>query len=314
MQSIRLWQSCSDYINLCKHAVEICEDVEVPEFQGDTVIYAGIGGSAAAGDLLKDMLYDKPIKFSVSRATLPKYADENCLVVCVSYSGNTKETVEQFLQAKKRKCKVVCITSGGKLGRLCEKYGITSIKVPQNLLPRFALPYLLFASMIMAEKLGLLRLDLKETFRVMKTDEKKVKRVARKMYDKPIAVYTPYYFEGLARRFKNQLAENAKLMAKFETFPEAGHNEIECFYEDQGFKFLLLRDVKESDLLRKYFEGLKKLLRGFYYEEIFSKGRHIASRICSVLCFTELLSVEIAKLRGVKYWETKNINYIKNKL
>ena len=69
---------------------------------------------------------------------MPGFVDENTLVFCVSYSGNTEETLSVFDAATKKKAKIVVITSGGDLGAKAKK----AIKIPSGLQPRASLGYL----------------------------------------------------------------------------------------------------------------------------------------------------------------------------
>jgi len=60
-----------------------------------TVVLAGMGGSAIAGDLLKSLLISEiQIPFIVQRHyRLPRFVNKRALVICSSYSGNTEETL-----------------------------------------------------------------------------------------------------------------------------------------------------------------------------------------------------------------------------
>ena len=81
----------------------------------DKVVFAGMGGSAIAGDVVKDWvdgICQVPME-AVRGYHLPAYVDEDTLVFLVSYSGNTEETLSCMLDAAKKGCKIVCISSNG---------------------------------------------------------------------------------------------------------------------------------------------------------------------------------------------------------
>ena len=51
---------------------------------------------------------------------LPGYINENTLVICSSFSGNTEETLEAFEKAKAKNAEITCVSSGGKLIELAK--------------------------------------------------------------------------------------------------------------------------------------------------------------------------------------------------
>ena len=74
--------------------------------------------------------------------TVPAWTGNATLVVACSYSGNTEETLAALDAAVKAGARVVAITSGGKLGALCEHtdghrfaFPEESHRVPSSVLP-----------------------------------------------------------------------------------------------------------------------------------------------------------------------------------
>ncbi|MEJ2542971.1 MAG: hypothetical protein P8Y99_02795, partial [Calditrichaceae bacterium] len=66
------------------------------------ILYFGMGGSAIAGNLLYDALFDQikaPIDV-VRGYNCPAYCNENTLVIASSYSGNTEETLSAIKNVK----------------------------------------------------------------------------------------------------------------------------------------------------------------------------------------------------------------------
>ena len=68
------------------------------------MVIAGMGGSAIGGDVVRLLLSSyNNIPITVSRNyNLPSWVDENSLVICSSYSGNTEETLSSFDDAKNK--------------------------------------------------------------------------------------------------------------------------------------------------------------------------------------------------------------------
>jgi len=95
-----------------------------------SIVFCGLGGSAISGDLLCDYLSGEiSIPFNVVRGyNLPKFVNENTLVIISSYSGNTEETISCFEQALKKNSKIVVITSGGKIEDIAAANKISIVK------------------------------------------------------------------------------------------------------------------------------------------------------------------------------------------
>src|SRR3990167_2940303 len=75
------------------------------------VVVTGMGGSGIAASLLKGLIESSarlPFQI-VSNYTLPNYVDNETLVIGISYSGNTEETIEAFIDAYKRGARLIGI-------------------------------------------------------------------------------------------------------------------------------------------------------------------------------------------------------------
>src|SRR4030067_1025556 len=139
-------------------AARLAEKIVVKYPKPDNIIVTGMGGSAIGGELLKDYARSQaPVPIEVSKDyTLPVYADKRSLVVVVSYSGDTEESLGAFLDAQRRKCMVYCVSSGGCLLEFAEKLNVPHLRVPAGMPPRAASPYLLVPQLVLLEKMGLM--------------------------------------------------------------------------------------------------------------------------------------------------------------
>jgi len=307
-----------EFIEMCKDSIEISEQIKFPKYRFNKIIIAGMGGSAAGGYIIRDFLRDKiNIPIEVSRSfDLPNYADKKTLVFCISYSGNTRETLSQFSQALKKKCKIICITSDGKLSKKCKKLKIPFVNIPQGLLPREAFPYLFFPLLIYLQKLKLINIKFKDIFSISdKINIKEIKKFAKKLKESIIFIYAPNHLEGVGNRIKNQLNENSKLIAKVEILPELMHNEIESLYEKkEKISIIFLNDYKNKKIT-KYFNILKEIINNkFDVIEISTKDKQELAKIIYFIYFGDLLSIEIAKEKKINYKKTDNIDFVKSKI
>src|SRR5665213_2301539 len=81
------------------------------------VMITGLGGSGIGGTIVSEIASNQSsIPINVNKDYfLPRFVNNETLVIVSSYSGNTEETVNAFEIALERKSKIVCITSGGKV-------------------------------------------------------------------------------------------------------------------------------------------------------------------------------------------------------
>jgi glucose/mannose-6-phosphate isomerase len=312
------------YPEMCVDAVKIAEKVNIPDYRFDKILICGVGGSAICGDLLRDLLKDRiSIPIDVCRDYhLPAYVDKNTLTFCVSYSGNTEETLSQFVDCVKIKSKIIGITSDGKLEEWCKKFKLPYVLIPSGYQPRTALPYLFFSIIVCLEKLGVVNLqkEIDETIELLKkirTDS--VKKLASSMKDSEIIVYSSDEFSGVAKRLKTQINENSKMPAKYDVFPELDHNEIVSYQNERLNKnsfVLILRDKDEPEEIKARIEITKEMIKDKVkgIEEIWTEGKSKLARMMSLVFLGDVLSYGLAVLNNVDPIEVESITILKKKL
>ena len=112
----------------------------------DHVVFSGMGGSGAIGDLFSSMLSKTDIHTTVVKGyTLPKTVDKNTLVVCTSVSGNTDETLSILKKCTELNCKTIGFSSGNTLESICEKNNIEHRQIPITHSPRTSFPSYVFS-------------------------------------------------------------------------------------------------------------------------------------------------------------------------
>jgi len=287
----------------------------------NNIIFAGIGGSAIPGELVKDAV-DLNIPIEVSRSyTLSTHANSSSLVICISYSGNTEEPLSQFVEAVKKQIPVVSIASGGKLLEWSKRLNIPFIQVPSGYQPRETIPHLFFSAIACLEKLGLKDFseDKKEFLDLIsEINLSAIDRIAEEIKDSIPVIYGSVEFSGVLRRIKNELNENSKMLAKFEEVPEMTHNEI-VGYEVFGYpnvSVIFLRDKDERQEIRKRIEVTKEILveKVKNINEIWAYGNSKLSKVMSLVYQGGYLSFELAKLRNVDWRQIKTIDKLKESL
>lgn len=301
------------------------------------IIVAGMGGSAIGGELLKDWARGKIyVPIEVNREYhLPAYANEDTLVLVTSYTGDTEETLSALLDAIKRKCMIYCITSGGTLMRIAEKLNIPYLQVPSGMPPRAALPYMFIPLAIFLEKIGLSSSEVSREFEeavvILENIEKQnaAKTPVNDSLAKSLAVningfmplvYGFGLFSSVARRFKQQINENAKMMAKWDNLPELDHNEIVGYEKTENHKekfvAIFIRDKDEPIEIRSRIMTTKNLMKATEVSlyEVWSQGNGSLAKIISVVAVADFLSNYLAILRGIDPSPVQTIDKLKESL
>lgn len=327
---------CVDAPKHYEKATKLAKTLSIDYPKPESIIVAGMGGSAIGGELLKDWAIDKvTVPIEVCRDySLPAYVNQNTLVFVVSYSGETEESLSVFLEAIKRKCMIVCVSSGGSLREFAEKLDIPHLCVPSGMAPRATLPYLFMPLPIFLEKIGLvsnISLENSEAIKILKqvSDANSPQKLLKDNFSKKLAsdicgtipvVYGFGFYRAVAQRFKTQFNENSKIPAKWEFFPELNHNEIVGWEEvrklAEYFSVIFIQDNDAPENMRQRIETTKKLIRKKLVKthEVHSIGKSRMARMSSIICTGDFTSVYLAVLRGIDPTPVKTISLLKEKI
>jgi len=195
----------------------------------DKIILCGMGGSALMGDLFsffKDnhyvpLMIRLPIVIHRSYE-LPDDISHNSLVICVSYSGNTEETISAYEAATKNNLEVAGIASGGKLAELLQKNRNPWIRLTSDCLqPRLSLGYQLVAMIKIFMGYGFLSPfalnEVSELAQKIKTGqiENEAKLYCNRLNHKIPIIYSSDKNQAIARIWKIKFNENTKIPAFF---------------------------------------------------------------------------------------------------
>lgn len=326
---------CVNAPSLYREAAEKAWQITAKYPKPNKIIVAGMGGSAIAGELVKDWARDiVPVPMEICRDyRLPVYADEETLTFIISYSGETEETLNCFLDAIKKRCMIFCASSNGFLLKIADELKIQTIRIPGGIPPRAALPYMLMPILVMLEKLGLisnLREEVSEAVSVLghvcsknspkiPIKENPSKDLAAKINGKIPVVYGFGFYSSVARRFKQQFNENSKIPAFWNSFPELNHNEIvgwEKAKNVEAFSAVLLRDKDEPIEARSHIEATREILidKGVDVHEVWSVGKGRLAKILSTILIGDFTSIYLAILRRIDPTPVETISKIKEAL
>jgi len=341
---LKLYLGITD--NVAK-ALRLARELEFPEavrlgtgeirysFPPDGLVVAGMGGSAIGGKLLRDLLWDSskaPI-ITCEDYHLPSYIGPRYLLVAISYSGNTEETLSAFVEGLRRKCMTIGISSGGLLDWACRELGLPFVKVPSGFPPRGALPFLFLPLLAVADRAGiadvpllrqaegLLRLlgDMaRELGPEVPVEENKAKELARTAMGTIPVIYGFGPFCSVALRLKTQFNENSKILSFCNCLPGLDHDEImgwEGEFTDR-FTVIFLRDREEDRQMRLRIEATKELIEeaGPRVVELWARGTNRLEKMFSLIYLGDIASIYLALARGIDPYGLKSIQAVKLKM
>lgn len=283
--------------------VEESLELKIPKINTknfDNIVFLGMGGSAAVGDIFSDYYEEKPV-FVIKSYDIPKWVNKKSLVFVISYSGNTEETISMYKQAKNRGCKIIIITSGGFLGKVKDAIIVKGGMQPRDALPTMLIPVL----KIFSDK------NIKSVIRLEnRIDKVLVKELATKLSKGNIVVYgSNQRLYGLARIWKMYLNENSKMLVHTGFFSEANHNELEA-KDIVNYNFVLLKD-KENPQLEKQLEFVKKF---FNFIKVSLNGNNNLEKLFYGALLGSFISKEIAIIKGIESKKIDRIEMLKEEM
>ncbi|MBD3249097.1 bifunctional phosphoglucose/phosphomannose isomerase [Candidatus Woesearchaeota archaeon] len=245
----------------CEEAYKLSRKIKVKGSFKNAVV-CGMGGSGIAGHLIK--AFEKKIPIYVHNDYgVPDVVNNKSLVIVISYSGNTEETLSAYSEAKKKKAKIVSITSGGNLAEKDKD----ALIVPPDLPPRAAMGYLFISALVAMARAKIISdqdTAIREAVKglVSKTCSREGFMLAKKMNNKIPVFYGSEEMRGVVYRMKCQINENAKQPAFYNVFPEMDHNEINGF-KKQGKKMIsvFLMNNKDNIAVKKRMDITKRLIK-----------------------------------------------------
>jgi glucose/mannose-6-phosphate isomerase len=305
-----------------QEALQLAKEIELPKKrQHQHILIAGMGGSGIGGEILRDWLRDDlriPMEIC-NDYTLPAYVNNDTLVFAISYSGNTEETLSAFVDAVRRRCAIITITSGGHLLSSSSKLELPTITIPRILPPRVALPYTFFPLPVILNRMGIVskvQSEIEEAIQTLRKvseenapkiplEDNQAKRVACGLEDTIPIVYGFREYGAIAHRWKTQFNENSKVPSSYNVFPELNHNETVGWEAPESLiknlSIILIRDHDEPPEVKYRIDMTKQHVLGKAQKilEIYATGETRLAKMFSVLQVGDLISVYLAILRKV---------------
>lgn len=305
------------------------EECDLGHMDYDHILVCGMGGSAIGGDIMQQSIGNiSKIPMKVNRfPSLPSWADEDTLVVASSYSGNTKETLLMYECARDRGCKLVSMTTGGRLLEQSESDGTPVVRMEAGVQPRSALGKSLGHLAGILDSTGGIgcrqefRNALPSLYRLRGrlSEGEMAWDIARAIGRKVPVIYSTNTLYSTAIRWKTQINENSKTMAFSGSVPDFNHNEVagwakgdirDMFYPIFLFEENAHREVRKA--MRASIDTVKSY--GVDPMVVKVKGKTITERLLSSVMIGDYVSLYLAVINGVDPVSVASINEFKSDL
>ena len=305
------------------------------------LVVAGMGGSGVSGDILAAVAGPSTsVPLTVERTHhLPGWVSPNDVVIAVSCSGSTEETLAVASEAGRRGARLVTVgAANSPLHEIStQTKGAHHLSVDaQGRMPRASLWTIATPLLVLANALGITEVtqrdlddaaDLMDELSVecgvnVPTESNVAKSLGLSIAESiPMLWGTGAIGRAVTGRFMAQLAENAKMPAIYGGLPEVGHNQIVTFdgilagadasndifrdrVEDElqrRLHLVLLRDGGEHLSVTRRVEVIHEIVadRGIPITELDARGDHRLSRIASLVVPTDWASVYAAFAMGI---------------
>ncbi len=311
------------------------------------VVVAGMGGSAAAGDVLAAIAGSGcPVPIVVHRGYgLPGWVGPSDLVLGVSSSGRTEETLSAVAEAGRRGARLVTVgTADSPLTELSDAAHGLHIPVddggrqPRACIWSLAVPMLLTAGALGLVDVGADALedaaDLLDAIAVrcgpdVPAAANRAKELALHLAGGIPVVWGVSDIAGAAaHRFSCQIAENAKMPSVVGTLSEPHHNQVVAFDGPLGrglggagaaglrMHLVVLRDAEEHPQLAR--RGVESMILAAECDvpvtDLRAEGTHPVVRLASLVGLTDFASVYLALTLGIDPTPVEPIVILKSRI
>lgn len=298
-------------------AVRGMDDVEgLPPAEGITsIVVLGMGGSGIAGDVFAAVAGSScPVPVVVSKHyECPAFVGPDTLVLAMSFSGNTEETVEAVHHALGAGARVVAITAGGHLARIAHEWGAPVVGIDGSIpMPRAGIGAVAVPALLVPERMGLFDGASEQVWSAIAQLERRrdelgadltpvtslARRIGRTL---PIVYGGGPLGEVAAWRWKGQFNENPKVAAFANRVPELTHNEV-CGWGQHGdvtrqvFTMVLLRHDHEHPQVARRFELVAEICDEVVSDviEVQAKGDGPLAQLFDLVLLGDLVTLQMA--------------------
>ena len=285
------------------------------------IVIAGMGGSALAADMVRVLTagwLHLPLEV-VKGYDLPGFVDEGTLVIAVSHSGNTEETLSCYQQALDKKSCLAVMSTGGELIKRANNDNITYAQIPAGTQPRMSTVYHLRGLLKLLQHFWVIDGDLYNQVAgsadwlegeishwtpAVPEVNNLAKQIAKMTIGKTLVIFGGELTWPLAYKWKISWNESAKNLAFSNQYPEFNHNEFIGWSSHPVEKPFTIFDIRSNlgrPRIRERMELSDRLLSGkrpkAHVLEL--QGRTLMQQLLWGLVLADTASIYTAILNGV---------------
>jgi glucose/mannose-6-phosphate isomerase len=293
----------------------------LPSGEGVTsVLVLGMGGSGIGGDVCAAVATPTarvPVLVS-KHYECPAHVGPDTLVLAVSFSGNTEETIEAATAARAAGARLVVVAAGGRLVELAGEWGVPVLPVDPSIpMPRAGLGAVSIPLLVVLERLGLTGgiaddvaaavAQLRVRSLQLAGDDGVARSLARRIgRTLPLVYGGGPLGEVAAWRWKGQFNENPKVAAFANRIPELTHNEL-CGWAQHGdvtrqvFTLVLLRHDFEHPQVRRRFDFVVSACDEVVADvvQVEAQGDGRLAQLFDLVLVGDLVTLQMAANEGV---------------
>ncbi len=286
----------------------------------ENVVVLGMGGSGIAGDVVLGVagpFLAVPLTV-VKSYTAPAFVGPATLVVAVSFSGDTEETVEAAGEAQAAQAALVVVAGGGRLAELARRAEVPFVGVPTSIpVPRAAIGAMSVPLLMILEGVGLFHgvrrwvdlavAQLERRREQLLGQSSPAAEVARRIGRTiPLIHSSTGLGAAAALRWKAQVNENAKSPAFCSLYPELCHNEVAGWGQmgdvtRQLVTLVNLRHDFEHPQVARRFQLVRDILDEVVADtcEVRAEGEGELAQLLDLVMFGDFVSLHLAAQEGV---------------
>ena len=305
------------------------QEFSKPEFKDiDHVVFSGMGGSGTIGDVFSSILSKNDIHTSVVKGyLLPKTVDKNTLVVVISVSGNTQESLTVLKNSKNSQAKFIAFSSGGMIKEYALKNKINYQEIKMEHSPRASFPKYIFSILNTLESIiPVKKSEVVDAISKMEVMSQRISsnnlnennialNIAEWITGTPV-IYYPWGLQSAAIRFKNSLQENSSLHVITEDVIEACHNGIVSWERNSNMQPILIQGHDDYFKTKERWEILKEFFNSkqIEYKEIHSMNGSIISKIINLIYLLDYTSIYHSVISKIDPSPVSAIDFVKERL
>ena len=317
-----LWETTLGMPEQLQAAADAAEESDLlPDAVGITsVVIVGMGTSGLVGDVIAHVAGPMmPVPVMVVKGySVPGFVGPETLVMAVSASGNTEETLEASGLAAEAGARMVILSGGGKLAERAGDWSGCWVPVGTEVrTPRAAVAALIAPGLVLLDRLGLFPggrswvaeaaehlLSRRDS---LSADRGEPAELARRIGSRVPLIYGAGGVGSVAaRRWKTQCNENAKAPAFSSEMPELCHNELSGWGQHgdvtrQVLSLVMLRHAFEHPQVEARFDFVENAVEEVVgrIDTVVAEGEGPLAQLLDLVLFGDLVSLHMAFRAGV---------------